>query len=60
MSIYLEDHLPVVKYQGLNTQKAVVLESTLAVTGISTFTAAPVFTAGIPSGSFLRTITDSA
>lgn len=38
MSVLLEDHLPVVKYNGLNTDKAVVLGSTLAVTGAQTFT----------------------
>lgn len=52
--------LPGVARDGLNTDKAVTLGSTLAVTGVATFTAAPVFTAGIPTGSFLRTITDSA
>jgi hypothetical protein len=66
MAVYLEDALPVVKHNGLNTAKAVTMESTLAVTGtsaftgVSTFTAAPVFTAGIPTGSVLRTVTDSA
>jgi len=66
MSVYIENYVPVVKYQGLNTQKNVSFEGTLAVTGttaftgVSTFTAAPVFTAGIPSGAVLRTITDSA
>jgi len=38
MSILLEDALPVVKYNGLNTDKAVVLGSTLAVTGAITAT----------------------
>jgi hypothetical protein len=60
MSVYIENYLPVVKYQGLNTQKPVSFESTLAVTGVSTFTAIPVFSAGIPSGAVLRTVTDSA
>ena len=36
MSILIEDHLPVVKYEGLNTNKAAVLGSTLAVTGATT------------------------
>lgn len=40
MSILLEDHLPVVKYEGLNTDKAVALGSTLAVTGAVTHTGA--------------------
>ena len=35
---YIEDALPMVKYQGLNTQKAVTMESTLAVTGAITAT----------------------
>lgn len=38
MSVYIEDHLPVVKYNNLNTQKAVTMESTLAVTGAITAT----------------------
>lgn len=64
MSVYLEDHLPVVKYQGLNTQKAIVGESTLAITGASTFTGAatftatPVFSAGVPRG-FSTTTADT-
>lgn len=66
MGVYIEDALPVVKYQGLNTQKAVTMESTLAVTGattltgVATFTAAPVFTASPSGAGVLRTITDSA
>lgn len=36
MSIYIEDQLPVVKYEGLNTAKATSLGSTLAVTGAAT------------------------
>lgn len=38
MSVYIEDYLPVVKHQNLNTQKAVTMESTLAVTGAITAT----------------------
>lgn len=45
---------------GLNTNKPVAFGSTLSVASTATFAVAPVFTAGIPSGSFLRTITDSA
>jgi len=41
MAQYIEDFIPVVKYQGLSTQKAVVLESTLAVTGVASFVAVP-------------------
>lgn len=38
MGQLLEDHIPVVKYEGLNTNKAAVLGSTLAVTGAITAT----------------------
>ena len=38
MSVLLEDYIPVVKYEGLNTDKAVALGSTLAVTGAITAT----------------------
>ena len=66
MAWKIEDGIPGVLHNGLNTDKPVVMGSTLAVTGtsaftgVSTFTAAPVFTAGIPTGAVLRTITDSA
>ena len=60
MTVYIEDYVPVVKYNDLNTTKPVSFESTLAVTGVATFTAAPVFTAGIPTGAVLRTVTNSA
>lgn len=60
MARKLEDYIPPIKEDGIVTDKNVTLGGTLAVTGVSTFTAAPVFTAGIPTGSFLRTITDSA
>ncbi len=55
----LESYLPVVRYQGLKTDKAAVLGSTLAVTGTATFTAAPVFTAA-PSGPTVRAVSQSA
>ena len=38
MSILIEDYVPVVKYEGLNTAKAVSMTSTLAVTGAITAT----------------------
>jgi len=38
MTVLIEDHLPVVKFNGLNTDKATVLGSTLAVTGAITAT----------------------
>ena len=40
MSIKLEEHLPVVKFNGLNTDKAVVLGSTLTVSGATTISGA--------------------
>jgi hypothetical protein len=40
MAILLENQLPVVKWHGLNTDKAVVLGSTLSVAGASTLTGA--------------------
>lgn len=52
MAVYIEDYIPVVKYQGLNTSKDTSLGGTLAVagtstfTGVATFTAAPVFSSG--------------
>lgn len=58
--VNIEQYIPVVKYNGLNTDEDTVLGGTLAVTGVATFTAAPVFTAGIPSSAVKRTITDSA
>jgi len=38
MAVLIEDALPVVKHNGLNTAKAVTMGSTLAVTGASTLT----------------------
>ena len=64
MTIYIEDHLPVVKYHGLNTQKAAIFESTIAVTGASTFTgiatfsAVPVFSAGLVGSTEVVTATN--
>lgn len=60
MARKIEEYLTPIKEDGLATDKAVTFGSTLSVTGVSTFTATPVFTAGIPTGSYLRTITDSA
>lgn len=54
--LYIENYVPAVKLNGgIQTKKPVVLGSTLAVTGIATFTAAPVF-----SGGRTRTVTTSA
>lgn len=53
--MYLEDSIPEVKYNNLKTQKPVTFESTLAVTGVATFAAAPSF-----AGGFTRAVTQSA
>lgn len=62
MTILIEDNLPNIRQNGLNTDKntalggtlavtgATTMASTLAVTGVATFTATPVFTAGVPRG----------
>jgi len=55
----LEDFVPVARLYGVKTDKAVTLGSTLAVTGVATFTAAPVFTAA-PSGPQTRSVSQSA
>ena len=56
----IEGSLPVVQANGLKTDKAAVFGSTLDVTGVSTFTAAPVFGAAPTGASSLRTVTNSA
>jgi len=74
MSVYIEDYVPVVQQQGLNTQKATSLGSTLAVTGntsvggtlavtgASTFTGAATFTAApvFSGGQTATTVVQSA
>lgn len=45
---YIESFVPVVKYEGLNTQKAAVFESTLAVTGAITASGGITGTTAIP------------
>jgi hypothetical protein len=52
MSMLIEDALPVVKHNGLNTDKAVVLGSTLSVTGAITATGG---VAGAVSGAVSAT-----
>lgn len=47
MSVLLEDTLPNIRDNGLNTNKAVAFGSTLAVTGTSAFTGAITATGGI-------------
>lgn len=70
MTQYIESYIPAVMQNGLRTQKAATLESTLAVTGavtmattlavtgVATFTAAPVFTAA-PTGQVKVAVTAS-
>lgn len=58
MTQYIEYFDPNIAQNGLNTQKAVRLESTLAVIGVATFTAAPVFTAA-PTGPVKLPVTAS-
>lgn len=60
MSRYIEDYLPPVKEDGIITAKPVILGSTLAVTGVATFTAAPAFGAAPTGASPVRTVTNSA
>lgn len=52
----LESFVPVVRFHGLNTDKAAVLGSTLAVTGASTFTGAVALNGGatLPTSSSLN------
>jgi hypothetical protein len=59
MAIYIEDNLPNIRENGLNTTKNTSLGGTLAVTGVATFTAAPVFTAA-PTGPTVRATSSSA
>lgn len=56
----IESSLPVVALCGFNTNKAAVFGSTVAVTGVVTFTAAPVFIASPSGANPLRTVVDSA
>lgn len=60
MTQYIEAYWPDVMQAGLNTQKAARFESTVAIVGVATFTAAPVFTAAPSGAGSLRAITDSA
>ena len=67
MAILIEDHIPVVKYNGLITDLAAdingvtiatsgntVVPGTLNVTGVATFTAAPVFSSGFSYTSVVQ------
>lgn len=54
MARKIEEYLPPIKEDGLNTDEAVALGSTLAVTGVATFTAAPVFSSGFSYTSVVQ------
>ena len=59
MARKIEDYYPLVKEAGeLRTAKPVVFESTLAVTGITTFAAVPVFSAGLVGSTEVVTATN--
>lgn len=58
MAQYIEDFVPVVKYNGFNTQKAATFESTMAVTGVATFAASPVFSGGVVGTTEVVTATN--
>ena len=58
--MYIEDYVPVVKYRGLNTLQNATFGGTVAVTGVATFTAGPVFSAAPSGAGVLRTVTNSA
>ena len=58
MSIYIEDFIPVIKYQGFNTQKAATFESTVSITGVATFASVPVFSAGLVGNTEVVTATN--
>lgn len=55
----LESFVSVVRYFGLKTEKPATFGSTVDITGVATFTAAPVFTAA-PSGPTVRPTSQSA
>lgn len=57
MSILIEDYIPVVKAQGLNTNKDVALGGTLAVTGAQTVGGALTVTGQLGAKELVETIT---
>ena len=60
MSRYLEQYIPVVMYQGIQTQKPAVFESTVSITGVLSLTAAPNFLVSPTGAATLRPVTNSA
>jgi len=59
MAIYIEDNLPNIRENGLNTLENTSIGGTLAVTGTSTFTGAATFTVA-SSGPTVRPTSQSA
>lgn len=60
MALYLEDYIPVVKYGGLNTQKATNLNGvTIDTSGNTSFPGTVTF-ASAPSGPVVRNVSQSA
>jgi len=47
MSVYLEQHIPVVKYEGLNTTKDVNISGSVTISGASAISGTTTFTGGI-------------
>ena len=60
MSNLIENHLPIVKFQGLNTNTDTALGGTLSVAGVATFSVAPAFASAPTGAGVLRTVTNSA
>lgn len=60
MAQYIEDVLPPIQSAGLNTLENTSLGGTLAVTGVATFTAAPVFTVAPSGPQNVTTVVQSA
>lgn len=54
MAAYIEDYIPVVKYEGLNTLKAASFGSTLAVTGATTLSSTLAVTGATTVGGTLN------
>lgn len=52
--VTIESSLPVVQQNGLNTEKNTNLGGTLAVVGVTTFTATPVFSSGITATTVVK------
>lgn len=58
MSTLIENHLPVVKFSGLNTDKAVMFGSTLSVSGAVAFSSTVTLTGGVVENTEVVTATN--